>query len=74
MATPLMSHRVKIHDGVIGALLVVSTGLAAAVDPRFIWLVGLTGLIMVSSAFTGFCPVHFVVRRVHPEPGDRAGA
>jgi hypothetical protein len=66
-----MSSRVKIHDGVIGALLVASTLATVLVDTRAVWLVGLTGAIMVSSAFTGFCPVHFVVRRVMPEPNDR---
>lgn len=65
--TPLMSARVKVHDGVIGVLLVVSTVLTATVDPRFVWLVGLTGAIMISSAFTGFCPVHFLVRKGMPD-------
>jgi len=65
-----MSARVKIHDGVIGVLLVASTAATVLVDTRAVWLVGLTGAIMLSSAFTGFCPVHFAVRRVHPEPDD----
>lgn len=56
-----MTPKIKIHDGIVGALIVGSTGLAWAVDPRWIALAGLTGLIMVSSAFTGFCPVHFLV-------------
>jgi hypothetical protein len=49
----MMTRKVKIHDGIIGALLVASAGLAVAVDPRFVWLTALTGLIMLSSAFTG---------------------
>lgn len=40
--------------------------LTVLVDVRFAWLGGLTGLIMLSSSFTGFCPVHFVVRRALP--------
>ena len=35
------------------------------VDPRFIALAGLTGAIMISSAVTGFCPVHFLVNRFY---------
>ena len=66
MPTPLMSARVKVHDGVIGALLVATTVATVAVDVRAVWLVGLTGAIMVSSAFTGFCPVHFLVRKAMP--------
>lgn len=68
--TPLMSQRVKVHDGLIGVLLVVTTALTVFVDGRLVWLAGLTGAIMISSAFTGFCPVHFLVRKTMPEPGD----
>jgi hypothetical protein len=59
-----MTKKIKLHDGIIGALLSVSAGLAVAVDARFIWLTGATGLIMLSSAFTGFCPVHFAIGRL----------
>jgi len=59
-----MTKRIKIHDGIIGALVLASAVLAWQVDVRFIGLAGLTALIMVSSAFTGFCPVHFVVGKV----------
>lgn len=73
-STPLMSRRVKVHDGIIGGLLVVTTVLSATVDPRFIWLVGLTGAIMVSSAFTGYCPVHDGVRRAMPDADNSQGS
>jgi hypothetical protein len=66
----MMTRKVKIHDGIIGALLVASAGLAVAVDRRFVWLTALTGLIMLSSAFTGFCPVHFLVGKALPGRDD----
>ena len=65
--TPLMSQRVKIHDGIIGALLIITTLLTAFVHLNFVWLLALTGAIMLSSAFTGFCPVHFAVRKALPD-------
>ena len=65
-SAPLMSARVKIHDGVIGGALLALTGAAILLDPRFVYVVGLTGAVMLSSAFTGFCPVHFLVRKAHP--------
>ena len=61
-----MSRRVKIHDGIIGGLLIATALLSTYVDPRFFWLAALTGAIMLSSAFTGFCPVHFAVRKALP--------
>lgn len=59
-----MTTKVKIHDGIIGALLLFSAVMAWVVDPRWIALAGLTAAIMISSAFTGFCPVHFMVNRL----------
>jgi hypothetical protein len=63
-----MTKRVRVHDGIIGALLAGTSALGVLVDPRFLWLTGLTGLIMLQSAFTGFCPVHFIVNRAIAEP------
>ena len=62
-----MTPRVKLHDGIVGALVAGSVALAVFVDPRFGWLAGLTGLIMVQSSFTGFCPVHYTISKVWPE-------
>jgi hypothetical protein len=59
-----MTKKIKIHDGIIGVLLLAGAVLAYKVDPRWIGLTALTGAIMLSSAFTGFCPVHFVVGRL----------
>lgn len=56
-----MTKKIKIHDGILGALLLGSTALAWCVDPRWMALTGLTALVMISSAFTGFCPVHYLV-------------
>jgi hypothetical protein len=61
-----MTRRVKLHDGVIGVVLLASTALTLWVDPRAVWLVGLTGGILLSSMFTGCCPVHFAVRKLTP--------
>jgi hypothetical protein len=60
----LMTPKVRLHDGIIGALLVGSVALAHFVDVRFLGLAGLTGLIMFSSAFTGFCPVHWAISKL----------
>jgi hypothetical protein len=59
-----MTRKVRIHDGVIAALLLTSAALGNWVDARFWWLAPLTGLIMLQSAFTGFCPVHYTVNKL----------
>ncbi len=60
----LMTQKVKLHDGIIGALITTSVALAWYVDPRWMWLAGLTAVIMISSAFTGFCPVHWAISKL----------
>ncbi len=61
---PLMTLKTKIHDGIIGALILASAVSAWLFDPRFIALAGLVAAVMISSAFTGFCPVHYVVNKL----------
>lgn len=61
--TPLMSTKTKLHDGIIGALILFSAVMAWQFDPRWLALAALTAAIMISSAFTGFCPVHFLVNK-----------
>ncbi len=56
-----MSKRTKVHDGIVGLIVLCSAVMAQLVDPRWLALAGLTGLVMISSVFTGFCPVHYVV-------------
>lgn len=61
---PHMTRKVRIHDGVIAVLLLTSAALGTWVDPRGWWLTPLTALIMLQSAFTGFCPVHFSINKL----------
>lgn len=63
-----MTRNVRIHDGIIGGLLLGTTALALLVDARFGWLTAATGLIMLQSSFTGFCPVHFAVNKLLSGP------
>jgi hypothetical protein len=49
---------------IAGLVLLVSTSLAALVDPRFIVFVSATGITSVVVAFTGFCPVGNVLSRL----------
>jgi hypothetical protein len=61
-----MTTKTKIHDGIVGAIVSFSAVMAWQFDPRWIALAGLTGVIMLSSTVTGFCPVHFLVGKLVP--------
>lgn len=62
-----MTRKIKLHDGIIGALISLSVGLGWAVDVRWLGLAGLTAVIMISSAFTGFCPIHYTINKLLPD-------
>lgn len=61
-----MTKQTKIHDGIIALLNLSSVALGYYVDPRFLAIAAAVGLVMVSSLFTGFCPVHYTVGKVFP--------
>jgi hypothetical protein len=48
---------------IAGVVLLISTTLAAVVDPRLIVFVAVTGLTSIGVALTGFCPVGNVLHR-----------
>ena len=54
----------KIHDGTIGAVTLLSVVAGSVINPGWFWLAGVIGVVMISSAFTGFCPLHFMLSKV----------
>ena len=61
-----MKNKIKVHDGIVGAVILLSVILAYSVDARWIGLAGVIAVLMISSAFTGFCPVYFVINKIMP--------
>lgn len=61
-----MQKTIKVHDGIVGAILLAGVVLGAKVDMRWLYLPGIVSALMVSSAFTGFCPVYFVLNKLLP--------
>ena len=61
--------KIKIHDGLVGAVVFSSVALGVAVAPQWLYVAAGIGGLMVSSAFTGFCPVYFVLDRLAPASG-----
>jgi len=53
---------------IAGVVLLASTAMALLVNPRWILGVTATGLVSINVAFTGFCPVGSVLRRLGFSP------
>ena len=56
----------KVHDGIVGAIILLSVVVGMTLHPAGFWLAGVTSVAMIQSAFTGFCPIHFVLCKVIP--------
>jgi hypothetical protein len=65
-----MKAQIKIHDGIVGAVMLLGIILGLKVDSSWLYLPGAIAVLMISSAFTGFCPVYFLLKKLMP--GDAA--
>jgi len=59
-----MGPNTKLHDGIVGILLVVASLLAYFVHGYFLILLGVIGAVMFQSAFTGFCPIYYTLGKL----------
>ena len=57
----------RVHDGIAGALITLGVLLGYYFNPLWLLLPGLLGIILVQSAFTGFCPVYFTLDKIMRE-------
>lgn len=53
----------RIHDGIVGAVVVGGTALGFYLDPMWLWVPGVLGLVLAQSGLTGFCPLYFLLNR-----------
>jgi hypothetical protein len=61
-----MKNKIKVHDGIVGSLILASLLLAHYINYQWIVLAGAIALLMIVSAFSGFCPVYFVLNKAMP--------
>jgi hypothetical protein len=52
-----------------GAMVLAGLALGYAVDPRWLLLSAFVGLNLMQSAFTGFCPLAVVLKKLGVAPG-----
>lgn len=59
-----MKNLIKVHDGIVGTLILLSVILSLKVNAVWIYLAGAVSILMIISTFTGFCPVYFILRKI----------
>ena len=55
-----------------GIAILLSLVLAYFVSPYWLAFAAIIGLNLSQSAFTGFCPIEYVLKKAGMTPGDRA--
>ncbi|MGB8327472.1 MAG: DUF2892 domain-containing protein [Steroidobacteraceae bacterium] len=56
-----------------GAMILVSLALSYLLSPYWLVLAAFVGLNMLQSAFTGFCPLAIILKKLGVHPGAAFG-
>lgn len=67
-----MNTKRRVHDGIAGAVITLGVLLGYFVSPSWLLVPGLLGVVLVQSAFTGFCPVYYALDKIGV--GEKPGA
>ena len=61
-------ERIVVAEG--GFFILVSLGLAHYVSLNWLWFTAFVGVNLLQSAFTGFCPLAIILKKIGREPGS----
>jgi hypothetical protein len=59
----------RIVLAVAGAFILISVVLAVKIDLNFLWFTAFVGANLLQSAFTGFCPMALILKKMGKQPG-----
>lgn len=59
----------RIVMAVIGVVVLVTLGLSQIHHPAWLWVTAVFGLHLLQMAFTGFCPLAMVLKRMGVKSG-----
>jgi hypothetical protein len=59
----------RIVFAVAGAFILLSVLLAVYVNINWLWFTGFVGANLLQSAFTGFCPMALILKKLGKQPG-----
>lgn len=60
----------RMHDGIVGAVIAGGVALGYWMSPAWLLLPGIVGVLLIQSAFTGFCPVYYTLDRLNVSEGE----
>jgi hypothetical protein len=59
----------RIVLAVAGSFILISLLLAHFYSPHWLWFTGFVGANLLQSAFTGFCPMAILLKKLGVKPG-----
>lgn len=59
----------RIVFAIAGTFVLLSALLAHFHSPYWLWFTGFVGLNLLQSAFTGFCPLATILKKLGKQPG-----
>jgi len=59
----------RIVLAVAGSFVLISVILGVTVSPLWLWFTAFVGANLLQSAFTGFCPLAVILKKLGKEPG-----
>ena len=62
-----MHKKRRIHDGIAGAVVTAGVLLGYYFNPLWLLVPGALGVVLIQSAFTGFCPVYYTLDKIVPD-------
>jgi hypothetical protein len=57
----------KIHDGIISAVILVFTAMGYFLSTVWLLVPAIVCVVMLQSAFSGFCPLYYTLDKLLPE-------
>lgn len=59
-----MNQKRRIHDSIVGLVITAGVAMGFWLDPVWLILPGVVGLLMIQSGLTGFCPVYYTLDKL----------
>ena len=56
-----MNSKRRIHDAIVGVVVTAGVALGYYVNPMWLLVPGVIGVVLIQSGVTGFCPVYFIL-------------
>ncbi len=67
-----MNQKRRIHDAIVGVVVTAGVALGYYVNPMWLLVPGVIGVVLIQSGMTGFCPVYFLLDKTLTP--DQAGS